>query len=615
MQTKLTEKLNKLPSKPGVYIFKNAKGLFLYVGKAINLHNRVRSYFMKDAGLSSTRIQSMVSQISDLDYTVTDNELESLLLENNFIKQLRPKYNVRLRDDKNYVFIKISIQDQIPTITFERKPADLPAGKAGKSARYFGPYTSSVSVKETLRLLRRIFPYCANKKIGNRPCFFYHIGKCPGVCIGKVSLDDYRKNHIAKIVQFLEGKQSKILKYLKLQMQGYARGRLFEKAAKARDQIFALNRVLERQKLVYPKKIDQDVFSIHAEGSVACVNLFIIREGKLIRKDNFILENTKEAGVSEILEEFLPKYYLDASDWPKEILVPSLEGSLEGHPPRLALNWEGAPPIKILVSSRGPKLKLIKLGEQNAKEYLESQSDKQLLEEAKLLSSLKELQRVLNLEKLPGRIEAFDISNIQGKNPVGSMVVFDFGRPKKEDYRKFKIKLKDTPDDYVMIREVLERRFRKTITINDNNNKNWPLPDLILIDGGKGQVNAAVAAISNFKFLISKQIPIIGLAKRLEEIFLRYQKNPVVLPKNSIALFLLQRIRDEAHRFAVTYHRKLRSKHMTKSRLDQIPGIGPKNKKKLLDKFSSFAKIKQASFTELANVVGRKSAEKIKASL
>ena len=456
MQKSLTDKIKELPNQPGVYIFKDAKGLILYVGKAINLHNRVRSYFrerhppgrapiLEDA---PPRIQLMISQIADLDYTITDNELESLLLENNFIKQLKPKYNILMRDDKNYLFIKINIKDEIPTIGYDRKPSD-------KNARYFGPYTSSIAIKDNLRLVRKIFPYCANKKITGKPCFYFHIGKCPGVCVGKISLAEYRQNYIGKIIQFLQGKQLEILKNLKLQMQGYARSKMFEKAAKVRDQIYALNRVLERQKLVYPKKVDQDVFSIHVEASIACVNLFIIREGKLIRKENFILENTKGAQVAKILSEFLPRYYLEATDWPREILVPALEG----HPPRLARGEEDAPPPKILVPTRGQKLKLIKLGELNAKQFLEAQSDKHLLEEARLMSALKELQRVLNLKKLPGRIEAYDISNIQGRHAVGSMVVFDYGHPKKEDYRRFKIKRQTVSaegspkaDDFAMMR-------------------------------------------------------------------------------------------------------------------------------------------------------------------
>ncbi len=629
MNEVLARKLKDLPQKPGVYIFKDAKGLVLYVGKAVRLKSRVASYFKKDAGYDrGPRIQLMISQIVDMDFTITDNETESLILEKNFIKQLKPKYNVDLRDDKNYIFLKINLKDEIPTIQYERKPSD-------KNARYFGPYTSGLSVKDTLRLVRRIFPYCANSKVGSKPCFYYHIGKCPGVCFGKISVDDYRKNYIQKIMQFLEGRRAEILKDLQIQMRKHAAEGKFEKAARVRDQIFALNRVLERQKLVYPKKVDQDVFSLHQNG-VTAVNLFIIREGKLIRKENFILENTKGVSTQEILTEFLPKYYLEASDWPKEILLPSdviLNASEGSHEIlRSAQNDKKKMP-RIIVPTRGKKLDLIKLGAENAKQYLESTSDKQLLEEARLLASLKELQRVLELPTLPGRIEAYDISNIQGTNPVGSMIVFDFARPKKDQYRKFKINKKQTPDDFAMMREMIGRRLRHSplpsreglgegpkasqappLTPPQRGGETWPLPDLMLIDGGKGQLNAALAVLQKFKNQNSK-IKILGLAKRLEEIFLPGKKDPIVLPANSIALFLLQRIRDEAHRFAVKYHRHLRSKGSLSSSLDQINGLGPAKKKMLLQKFGSAPSIRKASLTDLSSIVGSKLAEKIKASL
>lgn len=568
----LAKKLKNLPSKPGVYVFKDARGSVLYVGKAINLKNRVSSYFARSSdrasGRMTGRIQLMISQIKYLDYTVTDNEAESLILENNFIKQLKPKYNVMLRDDKNYLFLKISAEggttsggnNSIPTIEFVHQQTD-------KNACHFGPYTSSTNIKDTLRLMRKIFPYCANAKISSKPCFYYHIGKCPGVCIGKISLTDYRDNYIKKIMQFLAGHQDELARELKKQMAKLARCKQFEQAAVIRNQLFALNRVLQRQKVVYPKKISQDVFAVFKNGS-ACINLFIIRDGKLIRKENFILDNAKNATAEEILDEFLPRYYAETADWPKEIVLPV---SVEGAPPHL----------KIIIPSRGDKLALIKLGAENARQYLESQSDQPLLEEARLLASLKELQRVLKLPKLPGRIEAYDISNIQGTSAVGSMVVFDFARAKKSDYRKFKIRAKSTPDDFAMMKEILERRFKHSTIPSGTRNpfsegslpagrdgKNlWPLPDLILIDGGKGQLNAALSALqnSNIKYQISESIPIIGLAKRLEEIFIPGKKTPLILPKNSIALFLLQRIRDEAHRFAITYHRHLRSRQALSS--------------------------------------------------
>ncbi len=592
MTAKWAKKLKDLPQKPGVYVFKDKAGTVLYVGKAVKLKNRVSSYFKKDGGDNrGIRIQLMIEQIADLDYTVTDNETESLILENNFIKQLKPKYNVMLRDDKNYLFIKINTSDEIPTIEYVRKPDD-------KHAKYFGPYTSGLAIKDTLRLVRKIFPYCANVKVSDKPCFFYHIGKCPGVCFGKITLEEYREHYIKKIIQFLEGRQTQVLKDLQQQMKTQADHGRFEKAAKLRDQIFALNRVMERQKLVYPEPIDQDVFAVYHDGA-ASINLFLIRGGKLIQKENFILDNAKQSTTAEILESFLPRYYLDASSRPREILLPAEINEEELRP---AFVDQKIP--KIITPARGEKHELIKLGELNAKQYLESTSDKYLLEEARLMSSLKELQRVLNLPTLPARIEAYDISNIQGTNPVGSMIVFDFARAKKDQYRKFKINKKQTPDDFAMMREMLERRFKR---------EGWVKPDLILIDGGKGQLNAALAALRMINDKL--QIPMIGLAKRLEEIFSPGQKHPLILPPNSIALFLLQRIRDEAHRFAVSYHRKLRTRGLLASTLDQITGIGPAKKKILLQTYGSAEGIRKASLTEISSIVGAKLAEKIKASL
>jgi excinuclease ABC subunit C len=601
MTTELTNKLKNLPAKPGIYIYKDADGGVLYVGKAVKLKNRVASYFRKDSGKSSSRIQNMISKIADLDYVVTDNEVESLILENNFIKKHQPKYNVRMRDDKNYLFIKINLGQEIPTIEYDRKTED-------KTARYFGPYTSSLSARETLRMLRRVFPYCSCEKVGQKPCFFYHIQKCPGVCVGKISLEEYRTNYIEKIIRFLEGRQTEVLKDLQNQMKTLAARKQYEKAARIRDQIFALNRVMERQKLVYPGKVSQDIFSVHMD-HVASINLFMVRDGKLMQKENFILENAQHASVSEILESFLPTYYLDASNLPREVM---LQCPIDEVPLKKVFDARANRKIKILTPTRGEKVKLMNLGIENAKQYLEAQSDKKLLEEARLMSALKELQRVLDLKELPARIECFDISNIQGTNAVGSMVVFDFGRALKSDYRKFKIKTKNTPDDFAMMKEMLTRRFTRSISSTPNSdNQTWPTPNLVMIDGGKGQLSTAVEVLKSFNL----NLPIIGLAKRLEEIFLPGKSTPIMLPQNSIALFLLQRIRDEAHRFAITYHRKLRSNSAITSLLDSIGGVGPAKKKALLQKFGSIQKIREANLTEISNVVGAKLAEKIKASI
>ena len=603
MHKEIQQKIKELPQKPGVYIYKDETGTVIYVGKAVKLKNRVSSYFKKGAGKDSVRIQTMISKIRDFDYVVTSNELESLVLENNFIKEHRPRYNVRMRDDKNYLFIKLCMGDEIPTISYERKITD-------SKAKYFGPYTDSRSARETIRTIRRIFPFCANTKVGTKPCFYYHIQQCPGVCFGKISTDEYRQT-IAKVISFLEGKQGAVLNELQSHMKFLAKHKQYEKAAKVRDQIFALNRVLEKQKIVYSKKVDQDVFSLHLEPACAAVNLFRIREGKLIQKENFIVENTKQASESEILEEFLPTYYLNATYLPQEVLLPVKidEEKVSELLQTIAEQVHKRGKTKIVYPNQGPKAELVKLGVENAKQYIENQSDKLLLEEARLMASLKELQRVLKLKNVPGRMECFDISNIQGTNAVGSMVVFDYARPKKDEYRKFKIKSKSTPDDFAMMKEMLTRRFARSLTGDDS--KKWPMPDLIIVDGGKGQLSTAVAVLREFNL----DLPIIGLAKRIEEIFLPGQSAPILLPQSSIGLYLLQRIRDEAHRFAVTYHRKLRSKSSLSSALDDIQGIGQAKKKQLLDKFGSVAKVKQVSLTEISGIVGKKLAEKIKASL
>lgn len=630
MDKKLGQKLQQLPQRPGVYLFKDQAGTVLYVGKAVKLKNRVSSYFKKDAGRDSARIQNMIARIRDFDYIVTDNELESLILENNLIKQYRTKYNVLMRDDKNYLFVKINLHDEIPTVQYARKIEN-------DKAKYFGPYTDGAAVKQTLRMLRRIFPYCGNSKPGSKPCFYYHIQKCPGICFGKITREEYLQI-INRIIDFLDGRQQDVLLSLQAQMKTLARQKNFERAAKVRDRIFALNRMMEKQKAVYTQKLDQDAFSVHMEPTVAAINLFKIRNGKLIQKDNFIIENTRQAQEPEILREFLPSYYLTATNFPSTILLPykNTDVELVGELNTLAKRAGTKKPVKLLHPTPGTKQQLAKLGGENARQYLESQSDKTLLEEARMLAALKELQRVLDLPKLPGRMECFDISNTQGTNAVGSMVVFDYARPKKDQYRKFKINKKQTPDDFAMMNEMLDRRLARSFGSSnlrsaldgEANHQNgqtassankpprrfeqsWPLPDLIIIDGGKGQLSAAQRALNNHKL----DIPMIGLAKRLEEIFVPGRAAPILLPQNSIALYLLQRIRDEAHRFAITYHRQLRSRSSLSSALDDIQGIGAARKKKLLSTFGSVAKIKAASLTDISNIVGSKLAEKIKASL
>jgi len=517
----LSKKLKTLPLKPGVYFFKNAAGEVIYVGKAKKLRNRVQSYFRGQAAEIKTAM--LREEIADLDYVIVSNELESLMLENNFIKRYRPRFNVRMRDDKNYQFIKIDYSTPIPQIYSVRHLT------REKKAKYFGPYTSGLAVQQTLKLLKRLFFLCANKKVDAKPCFQYHLGRCPGVCIGEVSLPEYRKG-FKTIEDFLSHRQGPILRDLVRQMAEAAAQKRFEKAAGLRDRARALRSIWERQKIVFTKPYAADFFSIFTTPDRSIVHLFGVREGKIIHQEHFEVANAGEPK-SKILEAFLEQYYQDASDTPKEIYIPHDISNKS-----LLHRWLKT---KILVPRRGKKAELLKLGEENAKDYFERNY-------ATPEATLGQLQKALNLPAMPLRIEAYDISNIQGFLPVGSMVVFENGQPKKNDYRKFKILGQETPNDFAMMRQMLQRRLNHVGGADA-----WPTPGLLVIDGGKGQLSVALRALEEH----GTKIPIIGLAKRLEEIFLPGQKKSMILPPNSPVLQLLQRLRDEAR--GVTGDRKV----------------------------------------------------------
>ena len=602
MDINFKEKLQGLPQKPGVYLFKNSDGQILYVGKAKNLRNRVRSYFVRSNNhLPRTAI--MIGEIADLDFVVVSSEVESLILENNFIKQYRPRFNVRLRDDKNYLFIKIDYESDIPQIYTVRKTDRVQNRQspiANRLPRYFGPYTSGLSVKQTLKFMRRVFRICGGKKIGTKPCFHYELGRCPGVCIGKISIEEYRKS-LSAVEQFLNHRHSEVIKNLKFQMIAAAKKHRFEKAARLRDNLKSLEQIWEKQKIVFSRKLSQDYFSLFVAdlptgeaGNRGAVNLFMVRDGKLIHRENFELLETRERPSAEILQSFLKQYYADASNIPKEVIIPfefSEKATIEA--------WLK---VKVTTPRRGRKLQLLKLGEENAKISYEQEVAGL---KKRLNAVLLNLKEALNLPIVPRRIEGFDISNIQGTNPVGSMVVFENGKPSKSQYRKFKINSKETPDDVAMMKEMLQRR---AVRLLDNQ---WPKPDLIIIDGGKAQLNAALRQIPYSKF----HILIIGLAKRSEEIFLPGQREPLVLRADSPILFLLQQIRDEAHRFAVTFHIKRRGKASFSSRFDKVSGIGPVTKKKLLRKLGTISAIRSSSLEALAKEIGIARAKRIKEQL
>src|SRR3989344_1279474 len=630
----LSVKIKNLPQKPGVYLFKNERGEVLYVGKAKNLKNRVRTYFHPHPTLppqahpksdytfgeprqGGGRVEAMIQNIADIDYTVVSSEIESLILENNLIKQYQPRFNVLMRDDKNYQFIKIDYYSQIPQIYTVRKIERPDEGRS----KYFGPYTSGLSVRETLHLIKNVFHLCRNSKVSTRPCFAYHLGRCPGVCIGQIPLADYRKT-FKQIEEFLRHRQTAVLEDLKKEMAEAARSRRFEKAGIARDQIRSLEHLWQKQKIVSPKNDNHDYLGIYHTSGEAVVSLFMIREGKLIHTEHFSLEH-KNSPVPEILERFIINYYAEASDLPKEIYLPQIVPNQN----LIEKKWQilNKAQVKLKVPTRGKKKGLVKLATENAALFYERELSSF---EKNLPQVLSELKTLLGLPEIPKRIEGFDISNIQGTNPVGSMVVFTNGKPDKSQYRKFKINVKDTPDDFAMMKEMLTRRFARIKTpnfqfpiskqipnpkfkIQNSKDEHWPLPDLIIIDGGKGQLGVATQVLTTYNL----QLPIIGLAKRLEEIFLPGKKDPILLALDNPVLFLLQRVRDEAHRFAITFYRSRHRKTQNYSRLQDIPGVGPATRRKLLKKFGSVSAIRAASLQAIAREVGLAMAKKIKENL
>ena len=604
----LKNKISNFPTAPGVYLFKDKAGVVLYVGKAKNLKARVSQYF----GTSDNRPQLpfLLADATDIDYIVVNSELESLFLENTLIKEYLPQYNIKLRDDKNYAFITIDSSFEIPKISYARKID--PVQK--KLIQYFGPYSSTKKIRTTLDFIRRIFPYCSNTEITNRPCFYYFLHRCPGVCIGQISLAEYQ-THLDRIVLFLNGKTGSIKKELRLSMQKAASKKQFELAARIRDQYKALEVLDEKQVTIFPGKEQWDFVSMAVVGPNACANVFRIREGKLIDKESFIYDATHapegQVGQKILLQTFLENYYTVSSDLPRAIFIENQIDNLSIL--SQLLKQKAKHNIPISVPTRGKKLNLIKLGKTNAAEYIRKWQTSQATNLDTVAEALSNLQEILSLPSLPRRIEGYDISNIQGTNPVGSMVVAKDGVAAKSEYRKFKIQTKSTPDDFAMMEEMLTRRLsRLSETLPKKYAKDaWPTPDLIVIDGGKGQLAVAVKVLDAKKL----HIPVVGLAKRIEEIFVPGKSKPIILSHDNPSLQLLQRLRDEAHRFGITFHRSLRSKQATKSALDEIPGVGPKTKKLLKQHFGTVAQVRQANLEELTKIVGKTKAREIKKSI
>ena len=583
MKDKVEEKLKLLPTNAGVYLMKNELGKIIYVGKAINLKNRVKSYFQSSRN-HSPKVSSMVQNIYDFEYIITTNEIEALILECNLIKKYRPKYNISLRDDKTYPYVKVSVNEQFPTITITRKVL-----KDG--AKYFGPYTSAGAVHEVLSLLKKLFQIRSCRQMNSkRPCLEFHIKRCLAPCTGKVDIEEYQEM-IKSLCLFLEGRNDSVLKNIRSRMEIAAENFQFELAAKLRDQVLAIDKISAKQNIVTGSSGDQDIIGLARIADEACIQVFFIRSGKMIGRDHFLLNGTEDESDSALLLAFLEQYYNKATFIPKEILLP-----LDIEDMTVLSSWLSQrknSKVSFEIPQRGTKKEMINMANENAAIVLEEQMIKNRAGEEQTIGAMKDLGRYLNLDNEPRRIECFDISHIQGSETVASMVVFSDGAPDKNEYRRYKLKsVEGKPDDFKSMQEVVGRRYREADTI---------MPDLIIIDGGKGQLSSALEVIRSLGHLM---VPIVGLAKQFEYVFLEGQSEPVILPANSKALYLIQRIRDEAHRFAVTYHRKLRSKRNLVSVLDHIEGIGPKRRKALWDAFGSIAEIKKATVAELSAVEG-----------
>jgi excinuclease ABC subunit C len=590
------ERITTFPEKPGVYIMKDKKNKIIYIGKALSLKHRVRSYFQSQKNLPA-KVASMISKVEDIEYIVTDSEVEALILECNLIKYNRPKYNILLRDDKQYPYIKINLKDPFPLLEVVRR-----VKKDG--ARYFGPFANAGAMRDTIDVIRKIFPIRSCKKdlsqvpINDRPCLNYHIKRCMAPCQDKVSREEYNEI-INNIVMFLEGKQEALIDHLRQKMKLAAENLDFEWAAVLRNQIISLEKTLEKQKIVSTEMLDQDIIAMARGINVVCVQVFFVREGKLVQREPFVLKNTDGVDRKEILTSFVKQFYDNASFVPKQIILDEEVEDIKTI--QQWLTQKKGSKVEIIIPKRGAKKKLAEMVAENAVSYLQQAESREERESLKMKEALEELKNYLNLESPPKRIEAFDISNTQGTESVASMVVYEDGFPKKEDYRKFKIKTVEGPNDFESIKEAVFRRFKRALV---KDAKFEELPDLLLIDGGKGQLRYAREALRELNL---EHIPTIALAEEFEYIFIEGRDNPIILPRDSEAFYLVQRIRDEAHRFAISYHRNWRTKRNLTSVLDDIPGIGKTRRLSLFKSFGSIDAIKRASIDELTSVPGMNS--------
>ena len=603
----IEEQLTRLPHRPGVYLLRDAARTILYVGKASDLFQRVRSYFRSTYKLTP-KIQHMVSRVADIDFYIASSEQEALIMELNFIKQYHPHYNVSLKDDKTFPYLKVDLNEDWPRVYVTRRFEQ-------DGGRYFGPFSSAKSVKQTLHVLQHLFPLriCTKPITGRatRPCLEYHLGHCLAPCTGAVSLEEYNEV-INDVILFLEGKQEKVVRELKARMDRTAADMDYEKAAQLRDQIQAIHNVIEGEKIAAVIRGDEDVIAFVQDGDQAYAQVLFVRGNKLTGRESFLLQGTHQEEPQQIMTSFVKQYYSSCPQVPPLLL---LQYPVEDR--QIIKDWlksrRGAA-FDIQVPRQGVKKQLVDIAAENARQGFEQLKIKELAGAKSLDDALLELERQLKLKVPPQRLEAYDISNIQGTSAVGSMVVFEKGRPKPAHYRRFKIKTVAGANDYAMLQEVLRRRF-KHIEKNDSSSGDaWTImPDLILIDGGKGQLNAALEALEE----VGTNVAVISLAKENEEIFMPRRKNPLFLPRSSPGLQLLQRLRDEAHRFAVSYFSSVHRRKAFISALDGVPGIGPRRKSALIRQFGTVQRIREASVEELAATTGmtRQQAEKLKECL
>ena len=603
MKFDFEDELKKLPASPGVYIMRDESDTILYVGKAINLHNRVRSYFRANIG-RGPMIDKMVSLIARFEYIITDSELEALVLENNLIKEYSPKYNTLLKDDKTYPYIKVTLGEEYPRILFSREI------KKDKS-KYFGPYTSPGAVKDTIDLLNKLYQLrtcnrALPKEIGNdRPCLNYHIKQCLAPCQGYISKEQYREQ-VAGAMEFLNGNYAPILRDLESKMKQAAQEMEFEEAARLRDLLASVRSVAQKQKITDSDLEDKDIIALYKDDKDAVVQVFFVRDGKLIGREHYYMMHVADREKPEILEDFVKQFYAGTPFIPREIMT-----QYELTDTQLLEQWlteRRGSRVYIRVPKIGQKEKLVDLAAQNAKLILSQDKERLKREEGRTIGAVKEIATWLGLEEI-SRMEAFDISNTNGFENVGSMVVFEKGKPKRSDYRKFRIKSVSGPDDYACMREVLTRRFLHGMeeekelaekNIDKECGSFSRFPDLLLMDGGRGQVNIALSVLSELHI----DIPVCGMVKddnhRTRGLY--FNNTEIPIDTHSEGFKLITRVQDEAHRFAIEYHKSLRSKTQVKSVLDDIPGVGPARRKALMKAFSSLEEIRNASVEELAQI-------------